>query len=251
MDSKENLQLEEKSDVFGEQLWDCYKTGSGYQIIERDDGFIDAGPTQTYFTEYKEWEDHTKKSLELVKGKVLDVGCGAGRHALYLQSKGFDVVGIDNSPLSIKICKERGLNKAEVLSIEELDKLESEAFDTILMLGNNFGLFGTPEKSKRLLKVFYQITSKDGIIIAETRDNYKTDVVEHQAYIKLNQSNGKLGGQNRIRVRHKKAVSPWFEFLYVSKNELEEIIKDTGWEVNHYIDDVEQGQRYVAVLRKS
>jgi 2-polyprenyl-3-methyl-5-hydroxy-6-metoxy-1,4-benzoquinol methylase len=38
--------------------------------------------------------------MQFVKGRVLDVGCGAGRHSLYLQEKGFDVLGTDISPLA-------------------------------------------------------------------------------------------------------------------------------------------------------
>jgi SAM-dependent methyltransferase len=96
----------------------------------------------------------------LVQGKVLDIGCGAGRHSLYLQKKGFDVLGIDISPLVIKVCQLRGLKKAIVMSIEELD-FEPNSFDTVIMMGNNFGLFGNFKKRlKRVLRKLHKITSE-------------------------------------------------------------------------------------------
>jgi 2-polyprenyl-3-methyl-5-hydroxy-6-metoxy-1,4-benzoquinol methylase len=45
-----------------------------------------------------------EEAMQFVKGRVLDVGCGEGRHSLYLQEKWFDVLGIDISPLAIKVC---------------------------------------------------------------------------------------------------------------------------------------------------
>ncbi|MEM3875283.1 MAG: class I SAM-dependent methyltransferase [Candidatus Bathyarchaeia archaeon] len=69
------------------------------------------------------------------------MGCGAGRHSIYLQNNGLDVTGIDISPLAIKICRLRGLRKAEVMSVEEID-FEPNSFDTVIMSGNNFGLLG-------------------------------------------------------------------------------------------------------------
>jgi len=80
--------------------------------------------------------------MEFVKGRVLDIGCGAGRHSLYLQKKGFDVLGIDSSPLAIKVCKLRGLEKAKVMAIEDIN-FKPDSFDRIIMMGNNFGLFGS------------------------------------------------------------------------------------------------------------
>ncbi|MDG6899020.1 MAG: class I SAM-dependent methyltransferase [Nitrososphaerota archaeon] len=44
-----------------------------------------------------------------MKGKVLDVGCGAGRVALYLQGWGLDVVGVDNSPFALRVARLRGV----------------------------------------------------------------------------------------------------------------------------------------------
>lgn len=126
-------------DAFGQEMWAFYEGRRSFEIIERDDGFFDAssGP-KMYFLEYENWTAHEKKAMEFVKGRTLDVGCGSGRHSLYLQKNGFDVLGIDQSPLAIKICKSRGMKRAKVMPIEEVDFMPN-SFDTIIMMGNNFG----------------------------------------------------------------------------------------------------------------
>jgi len=75
-----------------------------------------------YFSTFEEWWLIEKKAMEFVKGKVLDIGCGAGRHSIYLQEKGFDVTGIDISPLAVKVCRLRGLKKTEVYSCHKSHK---------------------------------------------------------------------------------------------------------------------------------
>lgn len=172
--------------------------------------------------------------MELVKGRILDIGCGAGRHSLYLQHKGFDVLGIDSSPLAIKVCKLRGLKKARVMPIEELN-FKPNSFDTVIMMGSNFGLFGSFQKAKRLLKKLYKMTSENGLIIASTRDTYKTDNPDHLEYHKLNKQRGRMPGQLRLRIRFRKCVGRWFDYLIVSKKEMEDILKGTGWKIkeNH------------------
>ena len=107
------------------------------------------------------------------------MGCGAGTHALYLQKKGLDVTGIDVSPLAIKICKLRGLRKTQVLSFEQIDKFPVNSFDTVIMMGNNFGLFGSFRKAKILLRKLFRIMSPDGLIVAVTTDPYQTKNPTH------------------------------------------------------------------------
>jgi 2-polyprenyl-3-methyl-5-hydroxy-6-metoxy-1,4-benzoquinol methylase len=121
-----------------------------FGITERNDGFIEPEDPQIWFSNYNEWLDIEKKAMKYVKGRrVLDIGCGTGRHALYLQNeKGFDVLGIDTSPLAIRVCKLQGLKKAEIqcilqFTVKEIRRRRDYSFDTILMLGNNFGLFGS------------------------------------------------------------------------------------------------------------
>src|SRR4030042_2536813 len=243
--------LKDYQDAFGHEISDCFndekRRRSIMEIVERDDGYIDVhgGPVR-YLSEYKKWPSHYKKAMRYARGRVLDIGCGAGRHALYLQGKGLDAVGIDNSPLAIEVCKQRGLKDARVISINQISA-RLGIFDTVLMMGNNFGLFGSFEGARRLLKKLDKITSPKGRIIAETLDVYKTDNPDHLSYHEFNRQRGRMGGQVRLRVRYKKYVTPWFDYLMVSKAEMENILDETDWKVERYIDE---GPVYVAIIGK-
>ena len=140
--------------------------------------------------------------MKYVKGRrVLDIGCGVGRHALYLQNKrkGLDVLGIDTSALAIKVCKLQGLKHAKVHSITQFTlkqrRRRNYTFDTILMLGNNFGLFGSFRRAKWLLQRFHKMTSDDALIIAQSMSPYKTHEQAHLTYHKLNRMKGRMPGQ--------------------------------------------------------
>ena len=185
--------------------------------------------------------------MKFVKGRVLDVGCGEGRHSLYLQEKGFDVLGIDNSPLAIEICKLRGLKKTEVMAIESLD-FKPNLFDTIIMLGNNFALMGNPEKAVMLLKNFSKITSATARIIAGSYDPYKTDEPAHLEYQKENREKGRMSGQIKFRVRFEKVVTDWIDWLTVSKEEMEDLLANAGWKINKLIES--KDPEYVAIIEK-
>src|ERR1043165_4837323 len=127
-------------DAFGQELLAYHHTGEGHGFIERDDGMLEVSDTAAYFSLYQSWSPAIKTALRLAHGRVLDIGCGAGRHALHLESRGHDVLGIDSSPGALQVCKQRGV-KAKLVSIRDLDAGVG-AFDTIIMFGNNFGLFG-------------------------------------------------------------------------------------------------------------
>ncbi|HVJ31374.1 MAG TPA: class I SAM-dependent methyltransferase [Gammaproteobacteria bacterium] len=224
--------LTSEQDAFGHAVWDHYHGTNAFEIIERSDGHfaISSGPS-VYLAEPAFWAPHERAALERhAHGRVLDIGCNAGRHALYLQQHGLDVLGVDVSPLSIAVAKERGLKKAEVLSIDELSA-ELGTFDTILMLGNNFGLFATPAKARRLLRRFKTLTSPGATLIAESLNVYVTNEPDHPAYLAANRARGRMSGQIRIRARYKRFVTPWFDYLMVSPAEMDTLLEGTGWRV--------------------
>ncbi|HGJ64237.1 TPA: class I SAM-dependent methyltransferase [bacterium] len=223
--------MNDNQDAFGHALYDYFQGfGDCSLIIERSDGYIDLDIGNNYFSECKDWESHYREAMKHVKGRVLDIGCGAGRHSLYLQDIGFEVFGIDISPLAIETCKQRGLRDTKVMSIDDIN-IEIGRFDTILMLGNNFGLFGSNNKAKTLLKEFHNITYEKARIITESNDPYKTNNPFHLEYHELNRKKKRMSGQLKIRARYKKYMTPWFDYLMASKTEMEKIVEGTGWNI--------------------
>jgi SAM-dependent methyltransferase len=229
-------------------MYDFYQGRDGHEIVERDDGLLAlSGGPATYLTPYDEWPQHQKDAIALAKGKVLDIGCGAGRVGLHLQSRGLDVTGIDVSPLAIKVCKLRGLRKTHVLSITQaMGRLGT--FDTIVMYGNNFGLLGGFGRARWLLRRFRRMTSSEALIIAESHDPYATTAPHHLAYHRLNRRLGRMGGQLRIRVRYLTYATPWFDYLLASKDEMKTILKGTGWAAGRFIDS--ESGTYIGVIEK-
>lgn len=241
--------IKEYQDAYGAELRTFLKTGAKIEIVERDDGYIDYNEgIPYYFAPYEEWADYEKEAIEYAFGSVVDVGCGAGRVALHLQNKGFFVIGIDNSPGAIRICKGRGIKSLRNIPFTKIDK-SLGPIDSFLLFGNNFGLFGSYKRAKWLLRRLKSISSKNAIIIAQATDPYKTKDPNHLAYHDLNRKRGRMPGQLRIRIRHKKYIGSWFDYLFVSKKELEQIIEGTGWEIRKYIDS--QNASYTAILKKN
>lgn len=240
--------LTDAQDAFGHEIYDHYQGKGAYEIVERDDGFFSLSPgPELYFLEHADWPPSEQQAIKYACGKTLDIGCGAGRHSLYLQAQGFDIMGIDISPLAVEVCKARGLQNAQVCPITQVSS-RLGVFDTILMLGNNFALVGNPKRARWLLRRFNHMTSQNARIIAQTRDPYQTDLPEHLEYHARNRERGKLSGQARIRVRYKRYVTPWIDFLMLSPDELKTILEDTRWQVRDFIDS--QDGNYVAILEK-
>jgi len=237
------------ADAFGEMLLHGLAGEEVAEIVERDDGFIavgSAGP-KLYFAPRPAWPPVERRALRHVRGRVLDVGCGGGRVCLEAQAMGLEVVGIDVSPGAVEACRRRGVRDVRLLGIDDVDE-SLGSFDTIVMFGNNFGLFRSPPNAKRLLRRFARVTTQRGRIVAATRDPYATDDPDHLAYHRRNRERGRLTGQVRIRVRFGRMATRWFDYLFVSKGELAEIVAGTGWKIARTLDG--DGGNYCAVLEK-
>ena len=222
--------------------------GEVLEIVERDDGFIMASRfgLESYFAAYRKWPSRQRRALRLAQGRVLDVGGGAGRVALHLQQKGHEVVAIDSSPGAVEVCRRRGVRDTRLLRVEEVDRSLGQ-FDTVVMYGNNLGLLASREKGRRLLRRLYGVTTERGRILGEILDPYP-DAAFHMAYQQRNRKRGRMRGQIRIRVRYHHLATPWFDYLFLSRPELENLVKGTGWLLARTIED--EGPIYVAVLEK-
>jgi SAM-dependent methyltransferase len=178
---------------------------------------------------------------------VLDVGCGAGRVALYLQERGHEVVGIDVSPLAVEVSRRCGVRDARELPVTRVSR-ELGRFDTIVMFGNNFGLMGSGQRAPWLLRRFRSIANESARILAESVNPYETDNPAHLAYHERNRRRGRMAGQLRIRIRYQEYKTPWFDYLLASPEEMAELAEGTGWELRRVIDEGELV--YVGVLER-
>jgi SAM-dependent methyltransferase len=240
--------VKQGQDGYGQMLLAALDGRDAIEIVERDDGFIDAaGGPRIYLAPFRRWHPLDRKAMRFARGRVLDVGCGGGRVCLHLQERGQKVVGIDVSPGAVEVCRRRGVRDVRLCSIDDVDD-SLGVFDTIVMLGNNFGLFASAAKAKRLLRRFHRLTSDRGRIVAETRDVHRTDDPAHLAYQKRNRARGRLSGQIRIRIRYRDQATPWFDYLMVSQEELEALLDGTGWRLERVL---ESDDTYIAVIQKA
>ena len=182
--------------------------------------------------------------MRFVRGRVLDLGCGAGRLGLHLQSRGHEVVGIDVSPLAVEIARQRGLADARLGTLDGTLRA-GERFDTILLLGNNLGLLAGERQGRHLLRKLARAATDRGRILAGSYDPYDGASEFARGYHARNRARGRMGGVERIRVRYRQYATPWYDVLFASREEVARLVEGTGWVASRFVDD---GAGYVAVL---
>ncbi len=241
--------MDDEQDAFGRLVLDHLEGRPRTQeIVEREDGFISAGlGPAIYFEPFRRWPPHERRAMRFVRGRVLDVGCGGGRVCLHLQTRGLDVVGIDASPGAIECCRQRGIRDARLLSVDAVDA-SLGSFDTIVLLGQNFGLLASRARARRLLKRFARVATSAGRIVAETFDPHALDDGVHRRYRERNQLRGRMPGQLRVRVRYRELSTPWLDWLQVSPHELGDLLRGTGWQLSRTLGD---GPSYVAIVDRT
>lgn len=240
--------LSKEEDAFGRLLVDYLAGEAGQLILERDDGY--AGPAlsaDVFLAEPGEWPAQEQGVFEFVHGRVLDVGCGAGRHSLEAQRRGLGVVAIDISPGAVEVCRRRGVRDVRLLPLAEVDP-SLGVFDTVLMMCGNFGLVGTPREAVPVLRTLHGITTPTARIVLDSVDPHQDNDPADLAYQEKNRARGRLPGHVTIRLRYRGSATPWFDLLNVSARELEGLLAGTGWRLAHVFEG--EPPDYYAVLEK-
>ena len=207
-----------KEDILGTALLD-YQNENYTEDITTYSSLLedDVLPLPYMFRSFKEMPELEQKALQLCKGNVLDVGCGAGSHGLYLQEKGFSVIGLDASKGAIEVSKLRGLKNT---AHSELLKYEGEQFDTILILMNGVGLAGTLDGLEPFFSKLKSLLKDGGQILLDSSDIiYMFEDDEDGGY--WIPDNVNYYGEVSFEMEYKKEKSESFPWLYVDYNTLQ------------------------------
>lgn len=206
-----------KNDIFGSAMKAYFHHNDEEPIVVHSPDFDDDIISLPYlFRSFKEMPLLEKTALKHCKGKVLDVGCGAGSHSLYLQeNKKLKVVSIDISEGAVEICKNRGLKDVRNISFEDIN----EKFDTLLFLMNGTGIIGKLKKLDNFFKKLKKILHSNGQVLIDSSDlSYLFDKDEDGG-IWINAAEGYYG-EIQYKLSYKKEESDYFDWLYLDYNSL-------------------------------
>ena len=216
-------------ELFARAMLDHWMGKKAVVTFERDDGYLDDSSLEIYFAPASKWPRMEREALREVKGRVLDLGCGPGRHVLHLQKRGYDVVGLDASPTQVALARIRGVLNVYQGNVRQIPR-GLGTFDSAIMMGNNLGLAGDVPRMRRFLKDLKTIMRRKGRLIGHSRIPGTWSPV-HLPYVKWNLERGRPAGLITLRVRYKGQVGDWFDLLLIPPEELARLARETGWEL--------------------
>ena len=194
-------------------------------VVRREDGDASDLPASVFF------QDPSELSMEALavdrcRGHVLDVGAGAGRHALVLQGRGMRVTAIDVASHAVEVMQRRGVQDARCVDVFGL---RDARFDTILMLCHGIGLVQHLAGLDRFLRHARDLVRPGGQVLLDSLDVRCTENPEHLAYQESVRRAGRYVGEVRMRLEYRGQVGPLIGWLHVDPGTLREHADEAGW----------------------
>jgi SAM-dependent methyltransferase len=216
-------------DLFGQAILDFYNGKNKTMLTETSWSDPEELPIEYLFRSYDEMPKLEQRALKMARGKILDIGAGAGSHSLYLQESGLDVMALDVSEPAIQACKLRGVRqcvKGDIFTF-------GGKFDTLLLLMNGTGLSGTLDKLSDLLRKLKELISSGGQILIDSSDLiylFDSDS-DDGVWIPGNRYYGEV--DFTMHYNGQSETIPW---LYVSYDVLEICANQTGLKCEKIMD---------------
>jgi SAM-dependent methyltransferase len=218
-------------DIFGQALFDYFKNAGKHKLwINNTYGPKEEMPLDIYFRTEDEMPDLELIALNKCHGKVLDIGAGAGSHALILQDKGLEVTALDISGLAVTIMLQRGVKHA---TEKDIFAYQVDKYDTLLLMMNGIGLCGTIQQLRLFLRHTKTLLNKGGQLLFDSSDIaylYDGDVPKGDYY-----------GELLYQYAYKGQKTDWFKWLYIDHEKLKVVAAEEGWVTEVlYEDDMDQ-----------
>lgn len=234
--------LSPNNDPMGAAIRDYQSKGKASRLRVLSSMFDeDEMPVAHLFRTFNQMPRLEQKALSMAKGRVLDIGAGAGCHALALQERGLEVKAIDISPLSCEVMKERGVKDAECVNLFN-PQLQGK-YDTLLLLMNGTGIAGKLNRLPMLLNRLKELLAEGGQILIDSSDlKYIYENEDGSMDIDLN---APYYGEVDYQMQYKNVKGEPFDWLYTDPMLLVSISKQCG--LNCEI--VEEGENYDFLAR--
>lgn len=212
-------------DIFGKALLD-FQSGNYVEDIVTYSSLDekDTIPVPYLFRDHENMPVLEQEALKHCHGKVMDVGCGAGSHSLYLLQMGIEVTALDSSAGAIEVCRQRGLKKvfhADILNYS------GKKFDTLLMLMNGIGIVGNLKGLDAFLQHAKKLLKPNGSILLDSSDiiyMFETEKGDYDL-----PENEKYYGEIQFTTEYKGEKSSAFEWLYLDFDTLAVTAKKNGY----------------------
>ncbi len=234
--------LSPNNDPMGAAIRDYQNKGKASRLRVLSSMFDeDEMPVAHLFRTFNQMPRLEQKALSMAKGRVLDIGAGAGCHALALQERGLEVKAIDISPLSCEVMKERGVKDAECVNL--FNPQQQGKYDTLLLLMNGTGIAGKLNRLSMLLNRLKELLAEGGQILIDSSDlKYIYENEDGSMDIDLN---APYYGEVDYQMQYKNVKGEPFDWLYTDPMLLASISKQCG--LNCEI--VEEGENYDFLAR--
>lgn len=240
--------MQKDKDPMGNAIADFWKNGvAGRLRVFSPDFDEDEIPVSTLFREIEDMPEIEQEALRLAEGEILDVGAGAGCHALALQEMGKKVVAIDISELSIDTIKQRGVANAWTKDFFELHSTTDGKFDTILFLMNGIGIAGSIENLPRFFAKISELLNDGGCVLLDSSDiRYVFENEDGSFDINLDDN---YYGELQYQMQYKRVKGDAFPWLYIDFATLQAYAEDNGFNAELVMEG--EHYDYLAKLRKS
>ena len=224
-------------DPMGAAIRDYHLRGKAARLRVMSSMFDeDEMPVDHLFRTFDDMPHLEQKALNMAYGKVLDIGAGAGCHALALQERGMDVKAIDISPLSCEVMKERGIKDVECVNL--FCKQLQGKYDTLLLLMNGTGIAGKLSQLPALLNRLKELLSEEGQILIDSSDlKYIYENEDGSMDIDLN---AQYYGEVDYQMQYRDIKGEPFDWLYTDPMLLVSVSKQCGLQCQI----IEQGEHY-------
>lgn len=208
----------------GAALLDCFRGETSAMLICHQDGMRDDVPAAFWLREAI--DPLESRALDLCRGRVLDVGAGAGLHALELQRRGMDVTAIDIAPECVAIMRERGVSKAESA---DLFTFEGGPFDTIICLCNGLDKVGRLSDLPRFLERMRSLLGPGGQLLADSFDVRIGADAARLAELAQKEAAGRYFGEMDLQFEYKGRRGAPFPVLHIDYETLADTAGEHGW----------------------